>query len=101
MHDTPMRKLFASSKRAFSHGCVRVDNPFAFAVTVLGPGWNEQRVKKLIGGKERYVYLPKPLPVHLEYFTAYVDESGELQLRADVYGYSRRVREALGFEGNS
>jgi murein L,D-transpeptidase YcbB/YkuD len=101
MHDTPMRKLFASSKRAFSHGCVRVDNPFAFAVTVLGPGWSEQRVKKLIGGKERYVYLPKPLPVHLEYFTAYVDQSGELQLRADVYGYSRRVREALGFEGNS
>ncbi len=101
MHDTPMRKLFASSKRAFSHGCVRVDDPFAFAVTVLGPGWSEQRVKKLIGGKERYVYLPKPLPVHLEYFTAYVDQSGELQLRADVYGYSRRVREALGFEGNS
>jgi murein L,D-transpeptidase YcbB/YkuD len=100
MHDTPMHKLFASTKRAFSHGCVRVDEPFRFAETVLGRanGWSEQRVRKMIGGRERYVYLPKPLPVHLEYFTAYVDQSGGLQLREDVYGYSRRVREALGLE---
>ncbi|MGI8569702.1 MAG: L,D-transpeptidase family protein, partial [Methylocella sp.] len=99
MHDTPLRKLFASAKRAFSHGCVRVDDPFHFAETVLGQGWSESRVKKLIGGKERYVYLPKPLPVYLEYFTAFVDESGELQLRDDVYGYSRRVKAALGLQG--
>ncbi|MCI0598756.1 MAG: L,D-transpeptidase family protein, partial [Beijerinckiaceae bacterium] len=71
MHDTPTRHLFASQKRAFSHGCVRVDAPFRFAETVLGRsnGWSEQRVRKLIGGRERYVYLPKPLPVHIEYFT--------------------------------
>ncbi len=101
MHDTPLRKLFASTKRAFSHGCVRVDDAFRFAETVLGRanGWSEQRVKKLIGGKERYVYLPKPLPVYLEYFTAFVDESGALQLRDDVYGYSRRVKAALGLQG--
>ncbi|MGH6868121.1 MAG: L,D-transpeptidase family protein [Methylocella sp.] len=99
MHDTPLRRLFASAKRAFSHGCVRVDDPFRFAETVLGHGWSESRVKKLIGGKERYVYLPKPLPVYLEYFTAFVDESGELQLRDDVYGYSRRVKAALGLQG--
>jgi L,D-transpeptidase YcbB len=101
MHDTPLRKLFASTKRAFSHGCVRVDDAFRFAETVLGRanGWTEQRVKKLIGGKERYVYLPKPLPVYLEYFTAFVDESGTLQLRDDVYGYSRRVKAALGLHG--
>ncbi|HXW73047.1 MAG TPA: L,D-transpeptidase family protein [Methylocella sp.] len=99
LHDTPMRKLFAESKRAFSHGCVRVDDPFRFAQIVLGQGWSEERVKKLIGGKERYVFLPKPLPVHLEYFTAYVDDTGALQLRDDVYGYSRKVREALGFNG--
>jgi L,D-transpeptidase YcbB len=99
MHDTPLRRLFASAKRAFSHGCVRVDDPFRFAETVLGQGWSEQRVKKLIGGKERYVYLPKPLPVCLEYFTAFVDEAGALQLRDDVYGYSRRVKAALGLQG--
>ncbi|MGH6846933.1 MAG: L,D-transpeptidase family protein, partial [Methylocella sp.] len=84
MHDTPLRRLFASAKRAFSHGCVRVDDPFRFAETVLGDGWSESRVKKLIGGKERYVYLPKPLPVYLEYFTAFVDAAGALQLRDDV-----------------
>jgi L,D-transpeptidase YcbB len=99
MHDTPLRRLFASAKRAFSHGCVRVDDPFRFAETVLGQGWSEERVKKLIGGKERYVYLPKPLPVYLEYFTAFVDEAGALQLRDDVYGYSRRVKAALGLQG--
>ncbi|MGH6841675.1 MAG: L,D-transpeptidase family protein, partial [Methylocella sp.] len=99
MHDTPLRKLFASQKRAFSHGCVRVDDPFRFAETVLGDGWSQERVKKLIGGKERYVYLPKPLPVYLEYFTAFVDEAGALQLRDDVYGYSRRVKAALGLQG--
>jgi murein L,D-transpeptidase YcbB/YkuD len=99
MHDTPLRKLFASAKRAFSHGCVRVDDPFRFAETVLGNGWSEQRIKKLIGGKERYVYLPKPLPVYLEYFTAFVDEAGALQIRDDLYGYSRRVKAALGLEG--
>lgn len=100
MHDTPMHHLFAAQKRAFSHGCVRVDEPFRFAETVLGRanGWSEQRVRKLIGGKERYVYLPKPLPVHIEYFTTYVDGAGRLQMRGDVYGYSRRVREALGLE---
>ena len=99
MHDTPLRKLFAARKRAFSHGCVRVDDPFRFAETVLGDGWSESRVKKLIGGKERTVYLPKPLPVYLEYFTAFVDEAGALQLRDDIYGYSRRVKAALGLEG--
>ncbi len=101
MHDTPTRHLFAAQKRAFSHGCVRVDAPFRFAETVLGRanGWSEQRVKKLIGGNERYVFLPKPLPVHIEYFTAYVDEGGALRLRSDLYGYSRRVRAALGLEG--
>jgi L,D-transpeptidase YcbB len=101
LHDTPSRKLFSSPKRAFSHGCVRVDDPFRFAETVLGRGngWSEQRVKKLIGGKERYVHLPKPLPIHLEYFTAFVDEAGHLQLRDDIYGYSHKVKAALGLEG--
>jgi murein L,D-transpeptidase YcbB/YkuD len=52
----------------------------------------------LIGGGERYVYLPKPLPIHIEYFTTYVDDTGRLQLRDDIYGYSHRVKMALGLE---
>jgi murein L,D-transpeptidase YcbB/YkuD len=99
LHDTPMRALFEQDKRAFSHGCVRVDDPFRFAETVLGPGWSEERIKKLIGGKERYVNLARPLPIHIEYFTAEVDDFGRLQLREDIYGYSHKVRAALGLEG--
>jgi L,D-transpeptidase YcbB len=98
LHDTPSRALFGSEQRAFSHGCVRVDQPFSFAEAVLGRdhGWSVERVKHLIGGSERYVYLPKPLPIHIEYFTAYVDDAGHLQLRDDIYGYSNRVKTALG-----
>jgi murein L,D-transpeptidase YcbB/YkuD len=98
MHDTPNRTLFAESRRAFSHGCVRLDEPFRFAETVLGKGWSEARLKKLVGGKERYINLPKPLPVHIGYFTAFVDENGTLQTREDLYGYSRKLRAALGLE---
>jgi len=101
MHDTPSRGLFGASHRAFSHGCMRVDQPFALAEAVLGPrsGWSEARVKKLIGPSERYINLSKPLPVHIQYFTTYVDESGRLVQRPDLYGYSARVRKALGLGG--
>jgi len=99
IHDTPSRALFGEERRAYSHGCVRIDDPFRFAETVLGKGWTEARLARLIGGKERYVNLPQALPVHIQYFTAYVDAAGELQTREDIYGYSRRVRAALGLEG--
>jgi murein L,D-transpeptidase YcbB/YkuD len=101
LHDTPSRHLFSASHRAFSHGCMRVDQPFALAEVVLGPGsgWSEKRVRRLVGGSERYINLSKPLPIHIEYFTAYVDEDGQLQLRDDLYGYSARVRRELGLGG--
>jgi murein L,D-transpeptidase YcbB/YkuD len=98
LHDTPMRSLFTAERRAFSHGCVRIDQPFELAQTVLGPRWPEAKIKGLIGGEERYVYLPKPLPIYIEYFTAFVDDVGHLQLRDDLYGYSRKVKLALGLE---
>jgi L,D-transpeptidase YcbB len=96
LHDTPTRNLFAASRRAFSHGCVRVDDPFSLAETVLGPNWPEERVKHLIGGEQRFINLPKPLPIHIEYFTAFVDADGHLQMRDDLYGYARKVDAALG-----
>jgi L,D-transpeptidase YcbB len=101
LHDTPSRNLFSASRRAFSHGCMRVEEPFALAEAVLGPGsgWSEARVRRLIGASERYINLSRPLPIHVEYFTAYVDEYGELRLRDDLYGYSARVRRALGLGG--
>lgn len=98
LHDTPARGKFSAARRAFSHGCVRVDQPFKLAEMVLGPqnGWSEARVRKMIGGKERTVDLPAPLPIHLQYFTAVVDEKGELKLYDDIYGHAHRVKQALG-----
>ena len=101
LHDTPSRSLFGTPRRAYSHGCVRVDKPFALAEAVLGRanGWSEERVKRMVGGGERTIHLPQHLPIHIEYFTAWVDETGRLQLRDDIYGYSARVRAALGLDG--
>ena len=106
LHDTPSKALFSASKRAFSHGCVRVDQPFAFAETVLataalpdgkGRHWSAERLEDMIGDKEHYLNLPAPLPIAIEYFTASVDPvSGTVKLRDDVYGYVRAVAAQLG-----
>jgi L,D-transpeptidase YcbB len=98
LHDTPSRSLFASARRAYSHGCVRVDQPLRLAEVVMGSGWSEQRFQSLIGESERTVFLPRPLPIHIEYFTAFVDDAGELQMRDDLYGHMRRVESALGLD---
>ncbi len=96
IHDTPQRKLFAKDERAFSHGCVRVDQPFALAEAVLGDtGFGEERLKGLIGKGERTVHLARPLPVHLTYFTVVVDEQGRLKRLPDIYGHDEKVRTAL------
>ena len=107
LHDTPSKSLFSASRRAFSHGCVRVDQPFDFAFSVLNDSvpeggkilWSEKRLEKLIGDGERYINLPKPLPIHIMYFTARADaESGKVVQREDIYGYTRAVVAALNGE---
>lgn len=98
LHDTNARSYFGREMRALSHGCVRVDQPFSFAEAVLGRenGWSEARVRKMIGGQERTINLPKPLPILITYFTAVVDDDTGLQVRDDVYGYAGKVKAALG-----
>jgi murein L,D-transpeptidase YcbB/YkuD len=97
LHDTPNRNLFSASKRAFSHGCVRVDKPFELAEEIMGRDgkWTEKRLRGLIGKGERYVHLTDPLPVHLTYFTLAVDGKGDLKRFDDLYGLDRKVRAAL------
>jgi L,D-transpeptidase YcbB len=90
--------LFSAAKRDFSHGCVRVDEPFRLADVVL-PTWSEERLKKLIGKGERTIRLPEKLPVHLAYFTTYVDDGGALRSLPDLYGYDAPMRAALGLPG--
>ena len=97
LHDTPSRSLFARNERAFSHGCVRVDQPFRLGEVVLGAeGFDEQRLRKMVGTGERTIRLKQELPIHLTYFTLFVDENGRLQRREDIYGHDGRVRTALG-----
>ena len=100
LHDTPAKKLFADAYRAGSHGCVRVEDPFALAEVVLGGpegGWPAARVERLIGGeRERKITLQRPMPVHITYFTAALDEQGQIIKFADIYGHDGRVRKALG-----
>jgi murein L,D-transpeptidase YcbB/YkuD len=96
LHDTPNRRLFAAEKRAMSHGCVRLDQPFRFGEFVLGAEWTEARLKSLIGRGERTIRLPEKIPVHLAYFTILVDDKDELRHFADLYGINNKVRGALG-----
>jgi len=93
LHDTPARELFSEDMRALSHGCIRVEDAMRLAELVLG--WPESRINAAIGGRERTVFLPQPLPIHIEYFTDFVDEDGILQERPDVYGLTRKVAGTL------
>lgn len=98
LHDTPLRSLFNRDVRAFSHGCVRVDDPMAFADAVLqgDPDWTVPKLQAMFGGDERRVDIATHLKVHLAYFTAFVDEGGKLQLRDDIYGHVQAIKKALG-----
>ncbi|WP_051242543.1 L,D-transpeptidase family protein [Stappia stellulata] len=101
LHDTPSKSLFNRSRRAFSHGCVRVQDPFDFADALLqlDPQWDAAALKKMIGGREKRVNLKRHVPVHLTYFTAHVDAAGRLQRRPDIYGHNARLTKALEIEG--
>lgn len=96
LHDTPQRNLFARDERAFSHGCVRVDQPFALADALLGTmGYDEARLKAMIGKGEKIVTLQNKLPVHLTYFTLSVDDNGQIHRFADIYGHDEKLRAAF------
>ncbi|WP_250152651.1 L,D-transpeptidase family protein [Ancylobacter radicis] len=103
LHDTPSRALFARDRRAFSHGCVRVHEPLKFAEVLFGVGlpgdaWSQQRINSLIGGNEKYLNLKQRFPVHLVYFTSYVDGQGQLVTREDIYGINDATKAMLGLD---
>lgn len=98
LHDTPSKRLFRKDARAFSHGCVRVQDPMTLAKALLALQSDDPSAfitRILDRGKERRVNLEEPVPVHLTYRTAWVDEEGRLQFRADVYGRDARLLNAL------
>jgi murein L,D-transpeptidase YcbB/YkuD len=90
-HDTPDKHLFAKEERAFSHGCMRVQNPDQYAATLLNitlpnERYTPEKIRGMYGHSEIDIKFPTPVPVNITYQTAFVDDGGKLQLRKDVYG---------------
>jgi hypothetical protein len=99
MHDTQSKGLFGASQRTFSHGCVRVKNPQRLAETLLGidKGWSAKEVEELLDGEPEEIGVPlnQHIPVHITYFTAQVDDNGDVTTENDVYGHEKRITQAL------
>jgi L,D-transpeptidase YcbB len=93
-HDTPARSLFARSSRAFSHGCVRVENPRIFAETLLGLS-DEEVAKRIDSGRSQSARVRQDIKVHLTYFTAWPDSTGKIVYYDDVYGRDARMESAF------
>ncbi|HVY19115.1 MAG TPA: L,D-transpeptidase family protein [Bauldia sp.] len=98
LHDTPSKSFFQRDYRALSHGCMRVQNPWDFAAALLrdDPNVSVAQLKSLVGGRETAVNLTHHIPVNITYFTAWIDDSGTLQLRNDVYGHDKHMKQMMG-----
>lgn len=101
LHDTPGDHLFASADREFSHGCVRLAEPFALADYLLSgqDGWSRQRIDEVLAsGDETEVKLDEAMPVHLLYWTAWVADDGAVHFQGDAYGHDARLAQVLAAE---
>jgi L,D-transpeptidase YcbB len=98
LHDTPNRNLFTQNNRGLSHGCIRIAEPKKFAEFLLRdqPNYTSAAIDSLMYlEKEKWVTLKKKIPVFLVYFTAWVDQSGELHFRRDIYKHDQKMAEKL------
>jgi murein L,D-transpeptidase YcbB/YkuD len=101
LHGTPATDLFARSRRDFSHGCIRVEDPFALAEWVLRdePGWSPRAIRAATqGARTLEVTLRRPVPVRIGYFTAMAGEDGAVKFLEDVYGQDSALTQALAAE---
>jgi murein L,D-transpeptidase YcbB/YkuD len=99
-HDTPDKNLFSHDRRAYSHGCMRVQDPPKYAEVLLnlvrpGEGWTADKIRSMYGSAERDIQFPTHIPVNLTYQTAFVDDAGKLQLRPDIYSIDSRTISAI------
>jgi murein L,D-transpeptidase YcbB/YkuD len=97
-HDTPNRELFTQSSRSFSHGCIRLGEPKKFAKYLLrsDTSWTETKIDSAMHqSKEKWVTLRKGVPVFITYFTAWVDKTGQLNFRKDIYGHDEKMAAKL------
>lgn len=97
-HDTPSKSLFEKDKRAFSHGCIRLKEPEKMANYVLRnqPEWTPEKISEAMNsGEEKFVKVKDPIPVVITYYTAWVDEMGNLNFREDIYGHDKKLAEKM------
>ncbi len=103
-HDTPDKGLFSETVRAYSHGCMRVQDPPKYAEVLLNIArpsehWTAEKIRRMYGGGERDLPLQAtPIWVHLTYQTAFVDNAGKLEMRRDIYGLDGRTIAAIKSE---
>ncbi|MDP3961474.1 MAG: L,D-transpeptidase family protein [Pseudorhodobacter sp.] len=98
LHDTPSKSLFAREVRDFSHGCVRLSDPFDFAYALLARQTDDpvgEFKRHLETRSENRLDLAQPVPVHLVYFTAFPSAKGKMNYRRDIYGRDARIFDAL------
>jgi murein L,D-transpeptidase YcbB/YkuD len=99
LHGTSAPALFDEAARAFSPGCIRVEEPLRVAERLLrSTSWDEARVQAVLASdSEQWVTLPAPVPLHVAYWTAWVEDDGTVQFRDDLYGRDRVLAAALGW----
>jgi L,D-transpeptidase YcbB len=98
MHSTPAKELFSRTRRDFSHGCIRLDDPAALAKWVLRdmPGWDEKSIQAALNGdKTLEARLKEPIPVLIFYSTAVILEGGDDRFFEDIYGLDADLEKAL------
>ncbi|MGE3829538.1 MAG: murein L,D-transpeptidase [Parvibaculaceae bacterium] len=98
LHDTPSKSLFAKDLRIFSHGCMRVEDPLAFATLLLGDqGWTRAKIDaQIAAGDQRVINLKEQIPVHVTYLTAWVNKDGAVNFRRDPYNRDGQLAQTLG-----
>ena len=96
IHDTPSKSLFATSQRAYSHGCVRLENPFGLAEYLLRDNkkWSPEKIEKTMNkGKNKRIHLDEPLPIYILYFTVWPDENGQPVFLHDIYSRDIKLKD--------
>src|SRR3712207_735461 len=105
LHDTPSKHLFEKSERAFSHGCIRAQNPFILAEILLSDtlNWNAQKITEVVNsGKMKTVILKNKTDILLMYWTVGIDYStGAVKFYRDIYKRDKMVIDALNKRDNS
>jgi len=98
LHDTPSRHLFASNNRAYSHGCIRLEDPLGLAEVLLSDinTWSKDDLSYFVKRKRpKTIKLDNPIPIHITYMTAWVDDQAIINFRPDIYKRDRKFTSTL------